>query len=57
MPKDARFYRHLAERCREHLADSKTQVAKDQLELWLTEFEAQADEAEQGELAEIRARC
>ena len=51
MPRDAAFYHYLAQRCREHLAEAKTKVAKDQFELWLTEFETQADEAEKRERA------
>jgi hypothetical protein len=49
MAKDAAFYRRLADQCREYVSNAKTQFAKDQFELWLIEFEAQADEATEQE--------
>lgn len=55
MAKDAAFYRHLADRCRELIAGSSSSIAKDQFELWLTEFEAQADAVEEAELAAAEA--
>ncbi len=49
MPRNAAFYRHLAEQCRNYMSTARTQIARDQFELWLIEFEAQAEEVEEAE--------
>jgi hypothetical protein len=53
MTRDAAFYRYLAQRCGEYIAQAKTQVAKDQFELWQIEFEAQAEAAAEAEAADV----
>jgi hypothetical protein len=50
MARDAAFYRHLADQCREYISNAKNQFVKDQFELRLIEFEAQAAEATEREL-------
>lgn len=39
-------YQRLADRCREMLARARTDQAKEQLLLWVAEFESRAAEAE-----------
>ncbi len=52
MSRSAAFYLYLAERCREYISKARTQIARDQFELWLIEFEAQAEEVRQAESRE-----
>ena len=54
MPKDAAFYRDLAGRCGEHVANATTQVAREQFGLWQLEFEAQAKALEAAELKDTQ---
>jgi hypothetical protein len=49
----AGVYRHLADRCRALLSLARTEAAKEQLLMWLSEFESRAVEAE---LEEFRNR-
>ena len=52
LAKDAAFFRYLAARCREYIDRSTSPIVKEQFELWLVEFEAQADMATETEEAE-----
>jgi hypothetical protein len=47
------LFRRLAQQCRELLVRAQTEPAKEQLSLWVAEFDAQAEEAD---LEEIRNR-
>lgn len=47
------LFRRLAQQCRELLVRAQTEPAKEQLSLWVAEFDAQAEEAD---LKEIRNR-
>ena len=45
----ALFFR-LAQQCREMLSRARTEIVKEQLRLWIGEFEQQAAEAEEQEI-------